>query len=71
MVKKKKVTDECKVCFLCKKGENKNEHLDWFISDPEALDKFIRKKSIKKKKRRVSVGVNGGMRICRLWSVSF
>lgn len=35
---------------MCRKGENKNEHLDWFISDPEALDKFIRKKSIKKKK---------------------
>lgn len=57
MVKKNKVTDECKVCFLCKKGENKIEHLDWFISDPEALDRFIRKKSIKKKRKKSIVSV--------------
>lgn len=66
MLKKNKITDQCKVCFLYKKGENKNEHLDWVISDQEALDRFIGKNSI------VSVcGRDGGVRICRWWSVSF
>ena len=46
MLKKNKITDQCKVCFLYKKGENKNEHLDWVISDQEALDRFIGKNSI-------------------------
>ena len=44
MVKKKQGYRQCKVCFLCKKGEDKNTRLNWFISDKEALVRFIRNK---------------------------
>lgn len=44
---KKRLQISVKYAFYCKKGENKNEHLDWFLFfDQEALDRFIRKNSI-------------------------